>query len=427
MSSEPAAAVAGRNSAKALSAYVLDDEAEIGKLVCQVLGKCGFAPQQFTSPAPFFAALKNAAPDLVVLDLALGQSDAVEVIRHLEVLDFKGKVLLISGRDEGTLIEITQIGERRGLAMLPPLAKPFRADDLKSRLAVLEAEPQQDQDAGRPAQDGAKGKVAVRACDALRNNWLELWYQPKIDLKSLTICGAEALLRARHPEHGIVYPRDLLPPAGDPDYQPLSAFVIERAMADWRRFANQHLPLKLAVNMPASVILAPDFVNLVRQHLPATADFPGLIIEVTEDEVIREPELIREIATQLKLYNVWISIDDFGSGYASLSRLKDLPFVEVKIDRSFVDNCASNQLKHGLCQTVVDLAHRFGASVCAEGVETAQDMRSLINMGCDTAQGFLFAKAVPTDQLAALLLSRSPLAKGAPGRPAGDLPRMRVG
>src|SRR6266487_1798233 len=102
MSSEPAAAVAGTDSATALSAYVLDDEAHIGTLVCQVLSKCGFAPQQFTSPAPFFAALKNASPDLVVLDLALGQSDAVEVIRRLEVLEYKGKVLLISGRDEAT-------------------------------------------------------------------------------------------------------------------------------------------------------------------------------------------------------------------------------------------------------------------------------------------------------------------------------------
>jgi EAL domain-containing protein (putative c-di-GMP-specific phosphodiesterase class I) len=187
------------------------------------------------------------------------------------------------------------------------------------------------------------------------------------------------------------------------------------------------LPLKLAVNMPASVILASDFVNLVRQHLPAAADFPGLIIEVTEDEVIREPELIREIATQLKLYKVWISIDDFGSGYASLSRLKDLPFVEVKIDRSFVDSCASNQLKHGLCQTIVDLAHRFGASVCAEGVESAQDLRSLVNMGCNAAQGFLFAKPMPADQLAALMLSRSPAAKGFAGRLLGDLQRARAG
>jgi EAL domain-containing protein (putative c-di-GMP-specific phosphodiesterase class I) len=220
------------------------------------------------------------------------------------------------------------------------------------------------------------------------------------------------LLRARHPERGIVQAGDLLPPTGDPAYQPLSKFVIERAMADWRALAEQGIPLKLAVNIPASVILAPGFIDLIRRSLPAAPDFPGVIIEVTEDEVIRDPDWIREIAAQMKLYNVWISIDDFGSGCASLSRLNDLPFVEVKIDRSFVQDCSSNQIKHALCQTVVDLAHRFGAAVCAEGVETADDLRALIAMKCDTAQGYLFAKPASLEDFTALMLAR----KSAPSR-----------
>jgi len=111
--------------------------------------------------------------------------------------------------------------------------------------------------------------------------------------------------------------------------------------------------------------------------------------------MIRDSEWAREVANQLKLYNVDLSIDDFGSGYASLSRLNDLPFAEVKIDRSFVSGCASNKLKHSLCQTVVDLAHRFGATACAEGVETNEDLRAVMAMQCDSAQGFLFAKAMP--------------------------------
>jgi EAL domain-containing protein (putative c-di-GMP-specific phosphodiesterase class I) len=95
------------------------------------------------------------------------------------------------------------------------------------------------------------------------------------------------------------------------------------------------------------------------------------------------------------LFRSDLSIDDFGSGYASLSRLNDLPFAEVKIDRSFVSGCASDRLKHSLCQTVVDLAHRFGATACAEGVETNEDLRAAMAMQCDSAQGFLFAKAMP--------------------------------
>lgn len=391
------------------SAFVLDDEPQIGALVCQVLERFGFAPRQFVTPAPFLEELRQSPPELVVLDLSLGQSDAVEVIRHLEDAHYQGRVLLISGRDQATLDEITQIGEKHGLAMLPPLKKPFRAADLKKRLSGYVAAQPKTRDAGAGADDDGPGEPAkqasVQLAEALQNDWLELWYQPKFDLKSFTVCGAEGLIRARHPVHGIITPDRLLPPAGDPAYQTLTRFVIERAVADWRRFARQGLALKLSVNAPVSVIHTPAFITLVRSTLPREPAFSGLTVEVTEDELIRDSDWAHEVASQLKLYNVDLSIDDFGSGYASLSRLNDLPFVEVKIDRSIVSACASNPLKHSLCQTVVDLAHRFGAKTCGEGVETTEDLRALMTMGCDSAQGFLFARPIPADQFTPTLLA----------------------
>ena len=123
------------------SAYVLDDEPQIAALVCKVLEACGLAARQFTSPTPFLVEVKTSPPDLIVLDLSLGQSDAVEMIRNLEVNKYQGKVILISGRDETTLNEITEIGKRRGLVMLPPLKKPFRAGDVKQRLSGQVAVP----------------------------------------------------------------------------------------------------------------------------------------------------------------------------------------------------------------------------------------------------------------------------------------------
>jgi EAL domain-containing protein (putative c-di-GMP-specific phosphodiesterase class I) len=222
----------------------------------------------------------------------------------------------------------------------------------------------------------------------------------------------------------VITPANLLPPAGHPAYEPLSKLVIGQAVADWAGFAAQGLRLRLAVNVPVSVIHTPNFITMVRSILPADAGFPGLTIEITEDEVIRDPKWAREIASQLKLYNVGISIDDFGSAYASLSRLNELPVIEVKIDRSFVAGCASDRLKHGLCQTVVDLAHRFGATACAEGVEAPEDLRELIKMNCDTAQGYLFAEPMPAGKLTATLLGRSGQAMQARiARALGDLER----
>lgn len=383
-------------------AYVLDDEPGIRAFVTHVLAGAGFSALPFSGTLPLLAKLKLEPPEILILDLALGQSDAIEVIRHLEILKYKGKVLLISGTaDMATLNEVQEIGLRRGLAMLPALRKPFRPADLKAR---LEAESEVRHEAPAVAVSGA---VAVDLGEALHNNWLELWYQPKIELKSLQVCGAEALARVRHPTHGVVSPAGFLPPANDPLYRPLSRFVMRQAMFDWGGFADLGMPLKLAVNMPVSVIHAGDFVSLVREMLPNDPKFPGLLVEVTEDEVIRDPDLIREVAIQLKLYNVWISIDDFGSAYSSLSRLFDLPCVELKLDRGFVSNCSADPLKKATCQTVIDLAHRFGAAVCAEGVETPQDLRTLMDMDCDIAQGFLFAKPMPPQLFTSKMLERA--------------------
>ena len=393
-------------------AYVLDDEEGIRAFVCHVLAANGFTAHPFSSNIPLLARLAVHRPELLVLDLALGPSDAVEVIRHLEVLRYKGKVLLISGRDETTLAEIKQIGTSRGLAMLPPLRKPFRANDFIDRLSA-------EADIKEPPLESHQVGANCDLEEALRNDWLELWYQPKVDLKSLLVCGAEALLRARHPQHGIIAPAGLLPPTGDPLHQPLARFVMQQAMADWGVFENAGMPLKLAVNMPVSVIHAADFVSLVRTFLPQHSKFPGLIVEVTEDEVIRDPELIREVAAQLKLYNVGISIDDFGSAYSSLSRLLDLTSVELKLDRQFVSDCSSDQLKRALCQTIVELAHRFGALVCAEGVESPQDVRALIDMGCDMAQGFFFAKPMEPKMLIRKLLERAKTRVEMPDDPLG--------
>jgi two-component system, cell cycle response regulator len=389
-------------------AFVLDDEPQIGAIVSKVLQTCGFVPRQFTSPSPFLAAFRDSVPGLVVLDLSLGQSDAVEVIHQLEAGKYQGKVLLISGRDETTLNEITQIGEKHGLKMLPPLKKPFRPADLKQRLstgqaayAALPAPP--DCETG----SGVSPPPVVPLGEALRNNWLEVWYQPKFDLKSSSICGAEALIRARHPLRGVITPDGLLPPPGDPDYEALTRFVVEGAAADWKRFAEQGSVLKLSINAPVSVIDSPAFITLIRSLRPDDPRFPGLTIEVTEDELVRDSARAREIANQLKLYDVDLSIDDFGAGYASLSRLNDFPFVEVKIDRSFVSGCAASKIKYSLCQTVVDLAHRFGAKVCAEGVETVDDLRAVKAMQCDTAQGFLLAKPMRAAAFASMLAAGS--------------------
>ncbi len=384
-------------------AFVLDDEAAVATMICKQLAMLGMEAWQFSDPVKFLVSLRVSRPKLVVLDLALGRSDAVEVIQKLDALKFQGKILLVSGRDERTLRDIEKIGRSRGLYMLQSLQKPFRTSDLRER-CEQQLEPAQP---SSKSTSPARARPAIDLAEALAKGWLEVWYQPKVNLKSLTISGAEALIRANHPLHGVVAPLDLLPPAGDPLYQPLTSFVLRTTMEDWPLFAKRGHPLKLAVNVPASVLGAPGFVEEIRRTIPLDQSFPGLLIEITEDEVIADPKGIGEVMTQLSLYNTTISIDDFGTAHSSLSRVKDLPFSEIKLDRSFVTGCASDPLKRGLCQTVADLAHRFEASTCAEGIETIDDLRCLVSLGFDSGQGFLFAKPMPRKDFLDSLLSRT--------------------
>jgi EAL domain-containing protein (putative c-di-GMP-specific phosphodiesterase class I) len=239
--------------------------------------------------------------------------------------------------------------------------------------------------------------------EALCGDWLELRYQPKVDLQSFSICGAEAQLYVRHPERGIVAPDGLLPTAGNPLHAPLFRFIVRRVLVDWKVFANQGGAIKIAVNVPASVVVAPDFCAFIKDLLPQDPRFPGCIIEIGEHDMFPDRDRICDAARQLRHYNVWISIDEFGSAFSSLACPHDVPFAELKLDRSFVSGCSSNPLKHGLCQSIVDLGRHLRASVCADGIEDPEDLQALMAIGCDAAQGPLFARPMPARSFAMLL------------------------
>jgi EAL domain-containing protein (putative c-di-GMP-specific phosphodiesterase class I) len=362
-------------------AYILDDEPEFRDFITQIASAAGFSTRSFGDVTALEMALTEGLPEVIVLDLSLGDSDGIDVIRSLAASRFGGAILLISGRDAETIDEVSKIGAHHGLTMLPFLQKPFLLEQFTERLDLLASI--------KPAVTSEVSEVTVES--ALRNGQLELWYQPKIDLNSRLVSGAEALIRIRHPERGILSPSAFLPPSGDPLHNALADFVMRRALADWSFFAAGGLATKLAINMPISIFETPEFVGHLRKYLPDHKDFRGLIVELTEDEVIRNPDLAREVAVQLKLYNIGVSIDDFGRGYSTLERVQTLPFAELKIDRSQVDGCSNSQEQYRRCKGIVDFAHRFGMVVVAEGVESLSDVQALRRMKCDLVQGRIFA------------------------------------
>lgn len=265
--------------------------------------------------------------------------------------------------------------------------------------------------ADRPAADAAadderdaSGKPKVTLAKALARDWLEVWYQPKVSLQTGSWVGAEALIRARHPEVGVLGPFAFLPGAGEPELLELTERVILTALHDWEDCATLGMPqLHLAVNVPATAFVELDIARMIREESPKSDAWPGLILEVTEDHAVRDVALTQEIATQLRIYDIALALDDFGAGYSNLARLKELPFGELKLDRTIVAGCDSDAASAALCQMSIDLAHQLGAVVVGEGIETRAELQALARMGCDLGQGFLLAPPMPQERFVALL------------------------
>ncbi|HZD92136.1 MAG TPA: EAL domain-containing protein [Pseudolabrys sp.] len=251
---------------------------------------------------------------------------------------------------------------------------------------------------------GPKDKIPLS--EVLRRDWCELWYQPKIELRTMHMVGAEALVRARHPERGVVAPFFFLPGAAEADMLALTEHAIMTALEDWQLFDSYGVGVKFAVNVPVSAFVKLPIARMLREGRPRAANWPGLVFEVTEDEIIHDLALANEVAGALRDLRCTLALDDFGAGYSSLARLRQLPFSELKIDRSYVMNCDSDPLNSGLCETIVELGKRFGLTIVAEGIETMHESHKLQGIGCDMGQGYLFAKPMPKDELIALMRRR---------------------
>jgi predicted signal transduction protein with EAL and GGDEF domain len=246
---------------------------------------------------------------------------------------------------------------------------------------------------------------------AAQRGELRLHYQPKVDLASNRIVGAEALVRWQHPEHGLLSPARFIPLAEELGLiASLGNWVIEqglRDLADWARAG--HRDLRLAVNVAKAQFVSGDLCRTLRSAmLDSGMPASRLVIEITESMLMENVGAALAQMQELKALGVTLSIDDFGTGYSSLSYLKQFPVDELKVDRSFVMDLPGREADTAIVRAVIDLGHSLGMSVTAEGVETDVQRTCLKQLGCDTYQGFLFSRPVPAKDLLDLLSFDAP-------------------
>ncbi len=297
-----------------------------------------------------------------------------------------------------------------GLAVLPEHAEKLdtllqcadmaldRAKSNRSRVEVYSAQ--------HDHFDTARLTLLGQVRTALEHGEFVLHYQPKLDLRTGRTTGVEALVRWQHPQRGLLPPSEFISLIEQTALiGPITLHVIDQALAQvaaWRRLG---LHVIMSVNLSArnllDIELPAQIQTLLRQH---TTKPDELVVEVTESATMVDPDRAVRVLQALRTIGVGVSIDDFGTGHASIAYLTQLPANEIKIDRSFVTGIGENQRNEAIVRSTIDLARHLDLHVVAEGIETPEDLDRLTSLGCDTAQGYLISKPLSGAQLTAWLL-----------------------
>lgn len=318
-----------------------------------------------------------------------------------------------------------------GIALYPTHGADAATLVQRSRLA-LEVAKNSDRDLvvfddRRAGSLDAGWQLADELADAIREGELEVHYQPKLDLRSEIVCGAEALVRWSLPGRGYVPPPEFLAVAEDSDLlAPITRYVLNTALRNAAQLLKAGRRMDVSVNLPASMLVDSEMAEMLRTMF-SVWDTPAdiLTLEVTEGAIMSDPEASFATMTRIKELGTRISIDDFGTGYSSFSYFKSIPADELKIDRSFVTGMTRDQADQHIVETITGLAHRFELQVVAEGIEDEATLAALRELDCDIGQGFLIARPMPYPSLNAWLdVRRRPLpswraARGPGGRLRG--------
>jgi diguanylate cyclase (GGDEF)-like protein len=236
---------------------------------------------------------------------------------------------------------------------------------------------------------------------SIENGGLVLYYQPKVNVRSGQITGAEALVRWKHPEHGTMFPDEFIPLAERTGLiRPLTLWVIEQGLKDCAYWNAQGLNAGVSLNISARELIDPmipeSFEKLLKRY---DVDPELVVLEITESAIMADPQRALDILNRLNAMGMKVSVDDFGTGYSSLAYLKQLPVSEIKIDKSFVMEMLQDENDAVIVRATIDLAHNLGMSVVAEGVQDRATRDQLGRLGCDVMQGQFSGMPMERDEL----------------------------
>lgn len=328
--------------------------------------------------------------DIAFVDLNMPNMDGMELVRHLANGDYPAAIILATAHDRSLLFSVETMTKAYGINLLGTIEKPATPAKLQELLKLYEA------------SDSKKNKTRLHIpvfsvediLQGLRDQQFEPFFQPKVELKTGYIKGAEAFARWRHPQHGLIHPPafiSVLEAAGEIDT--LNWVIIEKSIAACRTWHDQEFPIAVSINMSPSSLLQPGFQERMTECIANHGiDAEYVIFELTESSVLTSNPHFLEILTRLRMRGFGLSVDDYGTGNSNIQLLARIPFSELKIDRTFVAGASQNQALGIVLSSCLGLSRSLNRYSVAVGVETKQDWDFLQNLGCSYAQGFYIAK-----------------------------------
>ena len=376
---------------------VIDDDHDSGQFVIDAAEAKGIECIATATAGDFLEHL-SADTTLIFLDIVMPEIDGIELLRMLGQAGCSAGIVLMSGADNRVMETAREWAETIGLPIIGHLQKPFRLTELETIFETsreLQVSATVDQTPRRMIEPGdIQG--------AIERDEFVLHYQPKIGLATGSIVGLEALVRWQHPERGLLFPDDFIRRTEELGLiNQLGWIVVNRGLSDLRDFAiAADTSLTLSVNTSTFSLQDPGFSDMLLSLLQKYGIAShNLIFEITESGLIRKLSNTLDDLAKLRVEQVQLSIDNFGTGHSTTQQLRAIPATELKIDKSSVQNIHTNDRDCVLVQRTIEIGHILGMKVVAEGVETAEQLAFLLSNGCDIVQGYLFSRPLPAEEL----------------------------